>query len=229
MPLLKPTSLLTQKKQASTCLLALCVAWRRYHAHLVRPSVQDFAHVRVYSLPPHAVSDELTCPHWWHREALHPHKPARRTDARNTRMHIPDAGLRVAPKNRKRLLGSTASPLFSREKHRYIERMLENNDVSCLQETHGHIEFLQALSVLHTQFHMLGTFYPRPGQRATLIRETLPHGDTAVLTHVVIHQVRDQLANIHSENGSLTIAYVHLESESNLRNLRERQQRISTH
>ena len=36
----------------------------------------------------------------------------------------------------------------------------QENDVSCLQETHGKDEFLQAIHVLHTQFRMFGTFTP---------------------------------------------------------------------
>ena len=66
---------------------------------------------------------------------------------RNTCVHIPDGGLRC--------IGSPASSQLSRErKHVYLTRLAQNNDIICLQETHGKDEFQQALQVLVPQFQL---------------------------------------------------------------------------
>ena len=62
---------------------------------------------------------------------------------------------------REGLIGSHASSQLSREKkHNYLTRLAKNNDVFCLQETHGKDEFLQAIQALAPQFRLDGTFVP---------------------------------------------------------------------
>ena len=59
------------------------------------------------------------------------------------------------------LLRSTASSQLSRErKHIYLTRQLRNNDIICLQETHGKDELLQVVQGLFSQFRLFGTFTP---------------------------------------------------------------------
>ena len=63
------------------------------------------------------------------------------------------------PSMRFLLLGSTASSQRSREqKQIYLTRLARNDDIICLQETHGKDEFIQAVQVLDTQFRLFGTF-----------------------------------------------------------------------
>ena len=71
-------------------------------------------------------------------------------------------------------LGSTgSSQTFREQKHHYLKRLADKNDVVCLQETHGKDEFLQALQVLHPQFRMFGTFIP----------DNVNAGGSAILIH----------------------------------------------
>ena len=73
-----------------------------------------------------------------------------------------------------RLLGSLAT--LRERKHAYLTRLARNNDVICLQETHGKGEFLQAGQVLVLQFRLFGTFTPsnvNAGGSAILICKNL--------------------------------------------------------
>ena len=56
------------------------------------------------------------------------------------------------------LLSAAFSQVSWEQKHKYFKRLTDQNDVICLQETHGKHEFLRALQVLHTPFRMFGTF-----------------------------------------------------------------------
>ena len=104
----------------------------------------------------------LGLPHLrWRRDALQPPEVQRDRLAGNTCVHIPDGGFRCITWNTKGLLGSPASWQHSRErKHIYLTRHAKDNDIICLQETHGKDEFLQAIQVLVPQFRLFGTFVP---------------------------------------------------------------------
>ena len=43
--------------------------------------------------------------------------------------------------------------------HRCLQRLDDANDIVCLQETHGRIEFLRALCAIQTRWHIVGTFF----------------------------------------------------------------------
>ena len=123
--------------------------------------------------------------------------------------------------NTRGILDSTASSPNSRERKHRLQRLCENNDGICLQDTQGKTEFLQALLVLHTQYHMVGKVVNdqfNTGSSAILVRKTLLHGDT-VRTHVIAQMGQDHFVEIRSENRLLIIADVHLEPGSSLGNL----------
>ena len=98
-----------------------------------------------------------------------------------------------------------------------------NNDIFCLQETHGKDEFLQALQVQHTQFRMFGTFVSdnvNAGGSAIFIHKNLlPDG--AIINHVTTCQGRDHIVTIRSGESVLVIVNVHFEPDLVLRVLRE--------
>ena len=71
----------------------------------------------------------------------------------DTCVPIHGTGLRVASWNTRGLQGSTASAQDFRErKHHCLQRLCDANDIVFLQETHGWIEFLRALSTIHTRW-----------------------------------------------------------------------------
>ena len=43
-------------------------------------------------------------------------------------------------------------------KHNYFKKLLDCNNILCLQEVHGKDEILQALQVLAPNFRLIGTF-----------------------------------------------------------------------
>ena len=127
----------------------------------------------------------------WRRDALQPPQIQRGTLDRNTCVRIPDGGLRCVTWNIGGLIGSPTSSQISRErKHNYFSRLIENNNIICLQEVHGKDEFLHALQVLAPRFQLFGTFIPdnanAGGSAICILEDLLPGG--AVVTHVVTCQ-----------------------------------------
>ena len=75
--------------------------------------------------------------------------------------HFPDGSLRCIAWNARGLFGSVLSSQINRElKLKYLSRLLDNDDIICLQEAHGKDEFLQAIQVLAPRFRLFGTFFP---------------------------------------------------------------------
>ena len=83
-------------------------------------------------------------------------------------------------------------------KLKYFKKLLDNNNIVCLQEVHGKEEFLQAVQVLAPRFRLFGTFLPdnenAGGSAICIHRDFLP--EEAIVTHVVTCQGRDHLLNI---------------------------------
>ena len=94
-----------------------------------------------------------------------------------------------------------------------MRRLHDSNDVICLQETHGKIEFLQALLVIRsfTKVKAFVNDQVNTGGSPTIIRKTLLYDDTMV-THVTTQIGRDHFVKIHSATRFLMIANVHLET-----------------
>ena len=131
-------------------------------------------------------------------------------------------GLRCITWNTWCLVGSVLSRQRNREfKLNYLIKLLDHNNIICLQEVHGKDEFLQAIQVLGPRFRLFGTFLPdneNAGGSATCIRRNLLPED-AIVTHVVTCQGRDHFVNIRSGQHSLVIVNVHLEPELKLHNI----------
>ena len=78
----------------------------------------------------------------WRRDAPQPLEILQPRQGMDTRVHIPEGGLRCVSWNTRRLLGSTASSQVSREqKQKHLQRVTEKNDIVCLQESHGQVFF----------------------------------------------------------------------------------------
>ena len=168
----------------------------------------------------------------WRRDALQPPQTQRDSLDRNTCAHIPDGGLRCLTWNTGGLVGSVHSCEFSRElKHDYFSRLIENNNIICLQEVHGKDEFLQGIQVLAPRFRLYDTLKPgnaNAGGSARCIHKDLLPGD-ALVTHVVTCKGRDHVVNVRSGCRILVIVNVHFEPELTLRSLRERLRLITPH
>ena len=68
-------------------------------------------------------------------------------------------GLRCITWNTRGLVGSVFSSQRNREfKLKYLKRLLDINNIICLQEVHGKDECLQAIQVLAPRFRLFGTF-----------------------------------------------------------------------
>ena len=168
----------------------------------------------------------------WRRDALQPPEVQRDHLARNTCAHIPDGGLRCISWNTRGLLGSPASSQHSRiRKHAYLARLARNNDIICLQETHGKDEFLQAIQVLVPQFRLFGTFIPNnvnaSGSAIVIHKNLLPDG--AIVTHVTTCQGRDHIVTVRPGDCVLVVVNVHVEPDLTLRGPRERLRRFCPH
>ena len=76
--------------------------------------------------------------------------------------------------NMERLVGSVLSRQRNREfKLKHLKRLLDNSNITCLQEVHGKDEFLQTIQVLAPRFRLFGTFVPdneNAGRSAICIR-----------------------------------------------------------
>ena len=98
------------------------------------------------------------------------------------------------------------------------KKLLDHNNIICLQEVHGKDQFLQAIQVLAPQFRLFGTFLPANenagGSAICIHRDLLP--EEAIVTHSVSCHGRDHLVNIRSERHSLVIVNVHFEPELTL-------------
>ena len=123
----------------------------------------------------------------WRNDALQPPPAQRGSLDRNTCVHIPDGGLRCVIWNTRGLIGSVHSTQISREvKLNYFGRLIENNNVICLQEVHGKDEFLQAIQVWAPRFRLYGTLISgnaNAGGSAICIHKDLL-SDDAIVTHV---------------------------------------------
>ena len=85
-----------------------------------------------------------------------------------------------------------------------FSRLIENNNIICLNEVHGKDDFLQAIQVLAPRFLLYGTFIPgnenAGGSAVCIHKYLLP--DDAVVTHVVTFQGRDHIMNVRSVRWS---------------------------
>ena len=128
--------------------------------------------------------------------------------------------LRCITWNTRFLVGSVFSRQRNREsKLNYLNKLLDHNNIICLQELHGKDELLQAIQVLAPRFLLFGTVLPdseAAGGSAICIHRDL------LVTHVVTCQGRDHLVNIRSGRHSLVFVNVHFEPELTLRQLRGR-------
>ena len=126
--------------------------------------------------------------------------------------------------------------VFSRQRNResklnYLQKLLDHNNIICLQEVLGKDEFLQAIQVLAPRFRLFGTFLPdneNAGGSAICIHRNLLPEDTLV-THVVTSQGRDHLVTIRSGQHNLVIVNVRFEPELTLKQLRGRLSLIHPH
>ena len=139
--------------------------------------------------------------------------------------HFPDDGLQCVTWNTGGLVGSVLSSQRNRElKLNFFGKLIENNNVICLQEVHGKNEFLQAVQVWAPRFRLFGTFIPdneNAGRSVVCIHEDPPPED-AIVTHVIARQGPDHILNVLSGRKNLVIVNVHIEPELTLRHLRER-------
>ena len=165
-----------------------------------------------------------TLPHLrWRRDALQPPQIQRGSPDRNTCVHIPDGGLRCVTWSTRGLIGSlVSSQLSTEQKHGYLRRLIENNNIICLQEVHGKDEFLQAIQVLAPRFRLYGPFIPsdaNAGRSALCIhKDLLP--DDAVVTHVVACQGRDHILNVRSGCLSPVVVNLHFEPDITLKRIK---------
>ena len=123
----------------------------------------------------------------WSRDALQPRQVQHDTAGRDTCGHF-DGGLRCITWNTRGLIGSVLSSQKNRElKLEYFGKLIENNNVICLQEVHGKDEFLQAIQVLAPRFNVFGTFFPgnenAGGSAICIHKDLLP--EDAIVTHKI--------------------------------------------
>ena len=123
--------------------------------------------------------------------------------------NVLQGGMDVAPSSPKAcdvLLGTPAASLdlFLQDKgtessnSNICKKLLDNNNIICLQEVHGKDEFFQANQELVPRFRLFGTFFfliTKMREDFCIHRGLLPEG--AIVTHLVTCQGRDHLVNIH--------------------------------
>ena len=168
----------------------------------------------------------------WRRDALQPPQVQQDTAGRDTCGHFPDGGLRCVTWNTRGLVGSVLSSQRNRElKLNYFGKLIEKNNVICLQEVHGKNEFLQAIQVWAPRFRLFGTFIPGSenagGSAICIHKDLLPEG--AIVSHLITCQGRDHIVNVQPGRKNLVILTVHFEPELTLRRLRERLRLIAPH
>ena len=74
-------------------------------------------------------------------------------------------------------------------KLKYFGKLIENNNVICLQEVHGKDEFLQAIQVLAMRFKLIGMLIPgnenAGGSAICIHKDLLP--EDAIVTHMITY------------------------------------------
>ena len=116
-------------------------------------------------------------------------------------------------------------------KLKYLRKLLDNNNILCLQEVHGKDEYLQAIQVLAPRFRFLGTFAPEnenAGGWAICIHRDLLL-EEAIVSHLITCHGRDHIVSVQSRRQSPVIVNVHFEPELTLRQLRRRLHLIHPH
>ena len=150
---------------------------------------------------------------------------------RDTCGHFPGGGLRCITWNSRGLVGSVFSSQKNREFKLKYFRKLVNNNILCLHEVHGRVEYLQAIQVLAPRFRFFVTFITGneyAGRSAICIhKELLP--EDAIEAHMITCQDRDHVVSIQSGRQSPVLVKVHFEAELTLRRLRERLHLINPH
>ena len=127
----------------------------------------------------------------------------------------------------------TSSQISREQKHNYFSRLIENDNIICLQESSWEgLNFFMLFKYLATTFPTLWYVYipdnaNASGSAICIHKDLLP--DDAVVTHVVTCQGRDHVVNVRSGCQSLVIVNVHFEPELTLRSLRERLRLITPH
>ena len=146
----------------------------------------------------------------WRQDALQPPQVPHGTAGRFSCGHFSDGGLRCITWNTRGLVGSVFSSQKNRElKLKYFRKLLDNNNIICLQEVHGNGEFLQAIQVLAPRFRFFGTFIPgndNAGGSAICNHKELLLED-AIVTHMITCQGRDHIVSVQSGRQSLVICH----------------------
>ena len=135
-------------------------------------------------------------------------------------------------------LGVSLGRFFSSQKNRelklkYFRKLLDNNNITCLQEGHGEDVFLQAIQVLapRLSFFFFCIFIPgnedAGGSAICIHKDLLP--EDAIVTQMITCQGCDHIVNVQSGRKNLVIVNVHFEQELTLRRLRERLRLITPH
>ena len=120
--------------------------------------------------------------------------------------------------------GALLNLFFSRQRNRefkpnHLEKLLDHNNIICLEEVHGKDEFLQDIQVLAPQFRSCGTFLPvneNAGGSAICIHRDLLL-DEAIVTHLITCHGRDHLVSVRTQRHKLIVVSVHFEPELTLR------------
>ena len=108
-------------------------------------------------------------------------------------------GMRCITWNTRGLVGSVVFKQKTREfTLKYLNRLFDANNISCLQEVHGKDEYLQAILVLAPRFRFFDTFIlgneNAGGSAICIHRGLLP--EEAIVTNLITCQGRDRLVNI---------------------------------
>ena len=114
----------------------------------------------------------------------------------------------------------------------YFRRLIENNNVICLQEVHGKDEFLQTIQVMGSAIQAIWyvsyqAMQMHVAQPHAFIKDLLSYD--AVVTHAITCQGRDHTVIVRSGCRNLVVVNVHFEPELTLRSLRERFCLITPH
>ena len=140
-------------------------------------------------------------------------------------------GLRCITWNTRGLVGSVFPDKGAENSNSNLKRLLDSNNIICLQEVHGKDEFLQAIQVLAPRFRLFGTFLldnKNAGGLAICIHKDLLPVEVIVTNLITCHG-RDHLVSIQSGRHKIVIVNVHFEPELTLRQLRGRLRLIHPH
>ena len=152
----------------------------------------------------------------WRQDALQPPQVPQGIAGRDACGHFPDGGLRCITWNNRGFVGSVFSKQKNREfKLKFFRKLLNNNNIMCLQEVHGKDKFLQAIQVFAPRFSFYCTFIPgnenAGGSARCIDKELLP--EEAIVRHFITCQGRDHIVNVQSGLKNLVIVNVHFEPE----------------